>query len=234
MFRRPSALLLLAAVMFSGCSDDDKSTGGSSSGTPEEVIAAAKTTLDNTSGVKVSLKTDKLPDGITAIREATGVGTHPSAFEGDLDLTYQGLPTTAEVIAVDGTTYIKNALLFPDWTEFDPAEFKTPDPATLMEPDAGFSALLSATTSLKEDDATRCSADNTDEASVYTGNLPGEAMAGLIPGSEGSFDVVYKINDDGELCSAELEGAFYGEDNGKLTYLLTLDDYGTEKEITAP
>ena len=59
-------------------------------------------------------------------------------------------------------------------------------------------------------------------------------MAGLIPGSEGSFDVVYKINDDGELCSAELEGAFYGEDNGKLTYLLTLDDYGTEKEITAP
>ncbi len=234
MLRQPSALLLLAAVMFSGCSDDDKSTGGSSSGTPEEVIAAAKTKLDDTSGVKVSLKTDELPDGITAIREATGVGTHPSAFEGDLDLTYQGLPTTAEVIAVDGTTYIKNALLFPDWTEFDPAEFKTPDPATLMEPDAGFSALLSSTTSLKEDDRTRCSANNTDEASVYTGTLPGEAMAGLIPGSEGSFDVVYKVNDDGELCSAELEGAFYGEDNGKLTYLLTLDDYGTEQEITAP
>ena len=173
MLRQPSALLLLAAVMFSGCSDDDKSTGGSSSGTPEEVIAAAKTKLDDTSGVKVSLKTDELPDGITAIREATGVGTHPSAFEGDLDLTYQGLPTTAEVIAVDGTTYIKNALLFPDWTEFDPAEFKTPDPATLMEPDAGFSALLSSTTSLKEDDRTRCSANNTDEASVYTGTLPG-------------------------------------------------------------
>ncbi len=233
MLRRLSALLLVAAVMFSGCSDDEKKSGGTSA-TPEEVIAAAKTKLDETSGVKVSLKTDELPDGITAIRVATGVGVHPSAFEGDLDLTYQGLPTSAEVIAVDGTTYIKNALLFPDWTEFDPAEFKTPDPATLMEPDAGFSALLSATTSLKEDDRTRCSADNTEEASVYSGTLPGEAMAGLIPGSEGSFDVVYKVNDGGELCSAELEGAFYGEDNGKLTYLLTLDDYGTEKEITAP
>jgi lipoprotein LprG len=233
MLRRLSAILLVAAVMFSGCSDDEKKSGGTSA-TPDEAIAAAKTKLDETSGVKVSLKTDELPDGITAIREATGVGVHPSAFEGDLDLTYQGLPTTAEVIAVDGTTYIKNSLLFPDWTEFDPAEFKTPDPATLMEPDAGFSALLSATTSLKEDDPTRCSADNTEEASVYTGTLPGEAMAGLIPGSEGSFDVVYKVDDDGELCSAELEGAFYGEDNGKLTYLLTLDDYGTEKEITAP
>ena len=113
MLRRLSALLLVAAVVFSGCSDDDKPSGGSSSGTPEEVIAAAKTKLDDTSGVKVSLKTDELPDGITAIREATGVGVHPSAFEGDLDLTYQGLPTTAEVIAVDGTTYIKNALLLP-------------------------------------------------------------------------------------------------------------------------
>jgi lipoprotein LprG len=234
MLRRLSALILVAAVMFTGCSDDEKKSGGSSSGTPEEVIAAAKTKLDDTTGVKISLETDELPDGITAIREATGVGVHPSAFEGDLDLTYQGLPTTAEVIAVDGTTYIKNALLFPDWTEFDPAEFKTPDPATLMEPDKGFSALLSATTSLKEDDPTRCSATNSDEASVYTGTLPGEAMAGLIPGSEGSFDVVYKVNDDGELCSAELKGAFYGEGNGKLTYLLTLDDYGTEKEITAP
>jgi len=233
MVRRLSALVLVAAVVLGGCSDDDKKSGGAS-GTPEEVIAAAKTKLDDTSGVKVSLRTDELPDGITAIREATGVGVHPSAFEGDLDLSYQGLPTTAEVIAVDGTTYIKNSLIFPDWTEFDPAQFKTPDPATLMEPDAGFSALLSATTSLKEDDATRCSADNKDEASVYTGKLPGEAMAGLIPGSEGSFDVVYRVNGDGQLCSAELEGAFYGEDNGKLTYELTLDDYGTEKEITAP
>ena len=41
------------------------------------------------------------------------------------------------MIAVDGTTYIKNALLFPDWTEFDLKEFKTPDPATLMTPDEG-------------------------------------------------------------------------------------------------
>lgn len=235
MQRRVGALFLIGALSLTGtsCSDDEKPSGGNT-GTPEEVIAAAKTTLDETSGVEVSLSTGELPDGITAIKEATGVGTHPSAFEGDLDLNYTGLPTSAEVIAVDGTTYIKNALLFPDWTEFDPEEFKTPDPATLMTPDQGFSALLGETTGLAEADRSRCSKSNTDEADTYTGKLTGDAMAGLIPGSEGDFDVIYKVNDDGELCSAELTGAFYGEENGELTYTLTLDAYGTEKDITAP
>ena len=31
-----------------------------------------------------------------------------------------------------------------------------------------------------------------------------------------------------------LTGVFYGEDEGEVTYTLNLDDYGTEKEITAP
>jgi len=235
MQKRVPALLLAGALTLAGtsCSDDDKKSGGKT-GSPEEVIAAAKTALDETSGVEVSLSTGELPEGITAIKKATGVGVHPSAFEGDLDLNYTGLPTSAEVIAVDGTTYIKNALLFPDWTEFDPEEFKTPDPSTLMTPDAGFSALLSATTGLEEGDRTRCSKNNTDEADSYTGTLTGDAMSGLIPGSEGDFEVSYNVNDDGELCSAELTGAFYGEGNGELTYTLTLDEYGTEKDITAP
>jgi len=232
---RLSALVLVAALAATtaGCSDDEKKPAGGG-GNADEVIAAAKTALDETSGVEVSLSTGELPDGITAIKKATGVGTHPSAFEGDLDLNYTGLPTSAEVIAVDETTYIKNALLFPDWTEFDPEEFKTPDPATLMTPDQGFSALLGATTGLQEGERSRCSKNNTDEATGYTGTLTGDAMAGLIPGSEGDFDVLYKVNDDGELCSAELTGLFYGEKNGELTYTLTLDEYGTEKEITAP
>ncbi len=59
-------------------------------------------------------------------------------------------------------------------------------------------------------------------------------MSGLIPGSEGDFDVTYTVNADGELCGAELTGAFYGEGNGELTYLLELNEYGTEQDITAP
>ena len=46
--------------------------------------------------------------------------------------------------------------------------------------------------------------------------------------------VIYTISDADELREAVLKGAFYGEDKGELTYDLTLDEYGTEKEITAP
>lgn len=234
MSSRVSALVLVGALAVAGAGCSDEKKPSANKGTPEEVIAAAKTKLDETSGVKISLSTGELPEGITAIKKATGVGVHPSAFQGDLDLNYTGLPTSAEVIAVDGTTYIKNALLFPDWTEFDPEEFETPDPATLMTPDTGFSALLGSVTGLEADERTRCSKNNTDEADSFTGTLTGEAMSQLIPGSEGDFEVSYNINDAGELCGAELTGAFYGTDNGELTYLLELDEYGTEQDITAP
>jgi lipoprotein LprG len=234
MQRRPGALVVIAALVLAptACSGDDKTSANK--GTPDEVIAGAKTKLDDTSGVEILLSTGELPEGITAIKKATGVGVHPSAFEGDLDLNYTGLPTSATVIAVDGTTYIKNALLFPDWTEFDTVKNKTPDPATLMTPDKGFSALLGASTDLTQGDRARCSKNNTDEADSYDGTVTGDAMSQLIPGSEGEFDVTYRVNDDGQLCGAELTGDFYGEDNGELTYLLELNEYGTKKDITKP
>jgi len=87
---------------------------------------------------------------------------------------------------------------------------------------------------VQQDERSRCSKTNTDEATGFTGKLTGEAMSGLIPGSEGDFDVLFKVDDEGRLCSAELTGAFYGEKNGELTYTLTLDEYGTKKDITAP
>ena len=44
----------------------------------------------------------------------------------------------------------------------------------------------------------------------------------------------FTITEDDELRGAVLEGAFYGEDHGDMTYTLTLDDYGTQKDIQAP
>ena len=43
----------------------------------------------------------------------------------------------------------------------------------------------------------------------------------------------YTITDDGELREVELTGVFY-EDSESMTYTVTFDDYGTEKDITAP
>ena len=161
--RRPRCVLVAAlAVTGAGCSDDEKEPGGGGDdgATPEEVLELAKTTLDETSGVQISLKTDEVPSGVTGIKSATGVGAHPAAFEGEFELSVNGLPATAEVIAVDGTTYAKNSLLLPDWTPIDPADYGAPDPATLMDPDGGFSGLH-ARRSPTSRRATRCAAART-------------------------------------------------------------------------
>ena len=218
-----------------GCGGDDKGDGGGAdSPSPEEVLAAAKQSLDETSGVVITMSTDDLPRGVTGITSAEGTGVHPSAFEGTFKLSVSGLPADAEVIAVDGTTYARNSLLLPDWTPIDPGDYGAPDPAALMDPDGGFSGLLAAATEVEAGDSVRGGASNKEILTEYTGSISSDAVEALIPTAEGDFDFTYTISDDDQLREAVLTGAFYGADKGEVTYTLNLDDYGIEKDITAP
>ena len=226
-------VLGLALSGLSACTDDDK--GGSGDGADaRKALEAAKRVLDDTSGVTIELSTKDLPSGVTGITAAEGTGVHPSAFEGTFKLSVSGLPADADVIAVDGKTYAKNALLLPDWAEIDPADYGAPDPAKLMDPDGGFSGLLSAAEDVKVGDSVRGGKDNKEVLTEYTGTISSDAVAALIPAAEGDFSFTYTISDDDELREAVIKGAFYGKDEGDVTYTLSLDDYGTEKEITAP
>jgi len=228
-------LVLSLGLGLAGCSGDDDSGDGDGDGpSPEEVLAAAKQTLDETSGVEVTLVTEDLPNGVTGITSAEGTGVHPSAFQGTFKLSVSGLPADAEVIAVDGITYAKNSLLLPDWTEIDPADYGAPDPAQLMDPDGGFSGLLSAAEDVEAGDTVRGGENNEEILTEYTGTISSDAVEALVPTAEGDFSFTYTISDDDELREAVLEGGFYGEDEGDVTYTLTLDNYGTTKEITAP
>jgi lipoprotein LprG len=228
-------VLGLALVGLTACNGDSKDDGdGGGKANPTDVLAAAKKTLDDTSGVTITMTTKDLPKGVTGITSADGTGIHPSAFEGTFQLSVSGLPADADVIAVGGKTYAKNSLLLPDWTEIDPADYGAPDPAKLMDPDGGFSGLLAAAEEVKAGDPVRGGKDNKEILTEYTGTISSDAVEALIPAAEGDFSFTYTISDDDELREAVLKGAFYGEDNGDVTYTLTLDDYGTEKDITAP
>src|SRR3954449_10111172 len=88
---RTAVLVGLATVlMLAGCG------GGSSkaSAPPEDVMAKARSALDETSGVHVSLTTDELPDGVDGVLEATGIGTHAPAFEGEIKALASGIRVT--------------------------------------------------------------------------------------------------------------------------------------------
>ena len=226
-------LVGLALGGLTACNDDAKD-GGDDTASAEKALAAAKKTLDDTSGVKIKMSTKDLPSGVTGITSAEGTGVHPSAFEGTFKLSVSGLPADADVIAVDGKTYAKNSLLLPDWTQIDPGDYGAPDPAKLMDPDSGFSGLLASAEEVKAGDSVRGGEDNKEILTEYTGTISSDAVEALIPSAEGDFAFTYTISDDDELREAVIKGAFYGEDEGDVTYTLTLDDYGTQKDITAP
>src|SRR4029079_1182756 len=167
-----------------------------------DALAAAKKTLDETSGVNISMSTEDLPNGVTGITAADGTAVHPSAFEGTFKLSVSGLPADADVIAVDGKTYAKNSLLLPEWTQIDPSDYGAPDPAKLMDPDGGFSGLLAAAEDVKVGDSVRGGEDNKEILTEYTGTISSDAVEALVPTAEGDFDFTYTISEDDELREA--------------------------------
>jgi len=231
--RAPAALLTLVltalSVTATACSDD--STGGSDA-SPEEALATAKQHLDDTSGVHLTLATDDLPDGVTGVEAAEGVGTHAPAFDGSITVVLSGQAFEVPVVAVGSSVYVQLPLT-TGWQDIDPADYGAPDPAMLMSADRGFSSLLPATTDLEEGDSVRGGKDNSEVLTEYTGSVSDDVVKNVIPTASGDFDATYTIADDGELRSARLTGVFY-EGTDSMTYTVTFEDYGTEQDITAP
>lgn len=229
--RALGALVVLSfALSAGGCSDGgDKAPEKS----PTEVLAEAKTQLDETSGIRLRLSTDDLPDGVQGITEATGVATTAPAFDGTISIIFAGQSVDVPVIAVDGTVYAQIPLTV-GWSDVDPGEYGAPDPARLMDPETGLSSLLPATEDVERGESVRGGTDNDEILTEYTGTVPGTAMKQVIPSASGdSFDVTYTVTDSGELRQAVLTGVFYA-DSPEMTYTVDFDEYGTSPEITAP
>lgn len=228
--RAALALVTLPLVALVACSGDEPPV--SEEATPAEVMELAKQTLDETSGVRLDLRTEEVPAGVSGISAATGVGTHAPAFDGTLTVLLAGQSFDVPVIAVDGTVWAQVPLT-PGWQDVDPSDYAAPDPLQLMSTDAGFSSLLTQTTGLEEGESVRGGENNSEVLTEYTGTLPSSVVANVIPSASGDFDATYTISDGGELRTVALTGVFY-PDTDPITYTIGFDDYGIEPNITAP
>ena len=236
-----AAVGALTLIGLTACSDDgggvtdNKSADADDDGevSAEEVLALAKSMLDETSGISLTLDTDDLPDGVDGIVNAEGVATHAPAFEGVATVSLSGSPFNIDpLVAVDGKVYASIPGV-PITQEIDPEEYGAPDPAGLMDPDDGFSSVLTATEDVEEGETVRGGSDNSEILTEYTGTVAGDVVENVIPSAEGDFEVTYTIAENGELREARLTGVFY-PGSEEMTYTLGIDDYGTEKDITAP
>jgi lipoprotein LprG len=229
--RRTVLAAVAAALLLTGCSGSEKSDakGGE---TPEQVLAAAKKTLDNTSGVQLNLESKDVDPATLGLLSAEGVLTNAPAFEGKIVVQLAGLKPEVPVIAVGGKVYAQLPLT-SGWQEIDPAAYGAPDPAELMSPDRGLSSMLTATTGVTKGDSVRGGAGNKEVLTSYSGTLPASSAKVILPSVSGDVDATYTVTSDDELRQAVLTGDFYG--TGKTeTYTVTVDGYGTEKDIKAP
>lgn len=230
MPRRLAALVCAALLTLTACSGGGEESDDAP--TPREVMADAKATLDETSGVSITLTAEDLPEGVVAVRRAEGVGTHDPAFDGTLTVVLSGTDFDVPVVAVDGVVWAQIPLT-PGWSDVDPQEYGAPDPAQLMSTDRGLSSLLTATTGLEAGESVRGGEDNREVLTEYTGTVPGDVVGRVIPGASGEFDATYTVTEEGELRTARLTGVFYS-DSPPMTYVIDFADYGSSPDITRP
>ena len=216
-----------ATFVLGACGGSDKQDERA----PEEVLASAKKALDETSGVHIVLSTDELPPGTSGILNADGIGTHAPAFEGTLQVAASGITAKAEVVAVEDVVYAKLPFT-TDFTPIDPGDYGAPDPAALMGTEGGLSSLLTSIEGVERGDPRR---SGELELTVYTGTVPGETVASIIPtaSADSDFDATFTVTEADVLNEAVLTGPFYpgGDD---VTYTIKFDEYDTSKNITAP
>ena len=220
-------LAVLSAVLLSSCDDSN----AADKQTPEQRLAAAKQALDKTPGVRIDLATDKLPQGITGLISAQGVGTHAPAFQGGLKVASSGITADVEVVAVDGVVHAKLPFT-TKFVEVDPADYSAPDPAALMSADGGLSSLLTAARDITEGDQVR---NGEQVLSTFTATVPGKAVAAVIPSASeaADFDATFTLDDADRLTSVRLSGPFYPK-AADVTYTVDFSQYGVSKDIKAP
>lgn len=228
MLRSLVCLALLGLPILGGCSDETAPEAS-----PTERLAAAKATLDETPGVRISLATDNLPQGVDGLLGATGVGTHAPAFDGTIRVVTSGITADAEVVAVEDVVYAKLPFT-TDFVDVDPADYNAPDPATLMATEGGLSSLLTAATGIEPGDQVR---DGERVLSTFTGTLPGDAVSSVIPSAsaEAEYDARFTLDDEDRLDRIVMTGPFYPDPRAdQVTYTVKFEQYGIEKQISAP
>lgn len=223
-----AVLGVVLGLVLAGCG------GGSDAGTtagadPSKALAAAKQHFDEAQSIHLDLSTDSKPSTGSAVLGANGVLTHAPAFQGDVAVFLLGTRANVPVVAVGGKLYAKLPLT-TRYAVINPKEYGAPDPATFVDPQHGFSSLLTKLQGVKKTGTARAGST---VLTTYAGTLPGSRVAPLIPSADAqsSYDTTLGLDSKDRLTSLHVTGDFFGGQS--VTYDVTLS-YGGPVTIKAP
>lgn len=235
--KRVLALCAVVVLAVAGCNDKKDTAdggGGDTGGDAVSLLTGAKKAIDDAASVHIVLTGHDLPENAQTLGSGDGVATHTPAFKGKLTVRSSGSPIDAEVVAVGSKVYAKVSFS-PAFIELTPSQLAglgAPDPAILLDPAKGLTAVLPTLKDAKVKGQTR---DGSKVLTEVTGSVEGKSLQGIFPKApaDGSFPSTFKIDkDSGQLVSATITGPFYS--GATSSYDVTLDKYGEKVEITAP
>ena len=226
--RRTAALLVALALALAGCSGGDDEPAAD----PSQLLADAKAVFDEAAGVHVSLTTDDVPSGTTAVIRGAGDLARPPAFSGTVAVQASGFTADVEVVSVGGKAYLK----LPGTQRFvegDPRDYGVGDPADLISPESGISSLLTSATRTSLGERARVEGEVVQPVSI---TLPGETVDRLLPSQDPSAEVTGVVDiatETNEVRRVRLTGPFYSAEQ-ETTFTVVLTDYGKRVTITPP
>jgi len=224
-------IVLSGAVLSVGACTQNAPKPEVTAPSPAQQLASAKAAMDRATSMHLVLGSTDLPQDVTGVVGADGVGAHPPAFKGTFKVKAQGTQASVDVVAVEGKVYTKlpfTSIFIP----VDPRTLGAPDPAALFSPETGITSLLTATQNPVKGSSTR---KGSEVLTTITGTLAGTKIADLLVVGDrgGTFTATYGITEPGgELRSVELVGPFYPASTS--TYTVTLDRYGEPVDIKKP
>jgi lipoprotein LprG len=232
--KRVLALCAVVVLAVAGCSDKKDTGGNQPNGDAVALLTDVKKTIDEAASVHIVLTGRDLPDNAQTLASGDGVATHAPAFKGKLTVRSSGSPIDAEVVAVGSKVYAKVSFS-PSYIELTPTQLAglgAPDPAILLDPAKGLTAVLPTLKEAKVKGETREGAKVLTEV---TGSVEGKSLQGIFPKApaDQDFPSTFKIDKDTkQLISATITGPFYT--GATSSYDVTLDKYGEKIEITKP
>ncbi|TDW86666.1 MULTISPECIES: LppX_LprAFG lipoprotein [Kribbella] len=232
--KRVLALCAVVVLAVAGCSDKKDTGGNQPTADAVGLLTDVKKTIDEAASVHIVLTGRDLPDSGNTLASGDGVATHAPAFKGKLTVRSSGSPIDADVVAVGSKVYAKVSFS-PSYIELTPTQLAglgAPDPAILLDPAKGLTAVLPTLKDAKVKGETR---DGAKVLTEVTGSVEGKSLQGIFPKApaDQSFPSTFKIDKSSkQLISATITGPFYS--GATSSYDVTLDKYGEKIEITKP
>jgi lipoprotein LprG len=232
--KRLVALGAVLVLTLTGCSGSGKNPAAKAGEDPVPLLAAAKKAIDDAASVHIVLTGRNLPDSAQTLASGDGVATHAPAFKGKLTVRAAGVPIDAQVVSVGNKVYAKLPLT-PTFIELPPSQLAglgAPDPAILLDPSKGITAVLPT---LKNPAVKGDTREGAKVLTEITGAVQGKSLQGIFPKApaDQDFPSTFKLDKNTkQLVSATITGPFY--DGATSSYDVTIDKYGEQVTIAKP